>query len=114
MTGVTGDGLIYTENAVTNSKTVYASFGLEALSTDYYLWYQDNPGLSIPQFSPHNKRQNILHNIVDYLRTGTITGRVVQTATARRRPPAVPAPPCTSPAAARATCRAPSSAPHRH
>ena len=78
-----GDGLIYTENAATNSKTVYASFGLEALSTDYYLWYQDNPGLSIPRFSPYNKRQNILHNIVDYLRTGTISGRVVQTAGGR-------------------------------
>ena len=78
-----GDGLIYTENATTNSKTVYASFGLESISTEYYLWYQDNPGLSIPQFSPYNKRQNILHNIVDYLRTGTISGRVVQTAGGR-------------------------------
>ena len=86
----TDPGLIYYQDANTGSRVVYAAFGLEALSTDYYTWYSEtaaNPAFpngykigATAHFSPHNTRQNVLHNIVDYLRTGTITGVVVQSA----------------------------------
>ncbi len=75
-----GVGLIYSENPITatggtGSKVVYATFGLEALSTEYYRQtdaFKPNP---IAYFA-RNQRQNILHNIVSYLRTGSISGTI--------------------------------------
>ncbi len=76
-----GVGLIYTDNTGTGgngSKVVYSTFGLEALSTEYYKQtnaFKPNPII----YSPRNQRQNILHNIVSYLRTGTVLGTVRST-----------------------------------
>ena len=75
-----GIGLIYSENPITaaggtGSKVVYATFGLEALSTEYYKQTNTNAAKSIAYFA-RNQRQNILHNIVSYLRTGTISGTI--------------------------------------
>ncbi len=73
-----GPGLIYTDNTGTGgngSKIVYATFGLEGISTEYYrqtMAFKPNPYI----YEPRNQRQNILHNIVDYLRTGSIAGTV--------------------------------------
>lgn len=76
-----GAGLIYTDNTGlggNGSKVVYSTFGLEALSTEYYKQTNSNkPNPNI--YLPRNQRQNILHNIVDYLRTGTILGTVRST-----------------------------------
>ena len=76
-----GVGLIYTDNTGTGgngSKVVYATFGLEAISTDYYM--QTNVNKPNPyNYEARNQRQNILHNIVDYLRTGSIAGTVRST-----------------------------------
>ena len=77
---VGGIGLIYSENPTsvsggTGSKVVYATFGLEALSTEYYKQtntFKPNP---VAYFA-RNQRQNILHNIVSYLRTGSIAGTI--------------------------------------
>jgi len=78
-----GVGLIYTENPLsatggTGSKVVYATFGLEALSTEYYKQtasFKPNPVI----YEPRNQRQVILHNIVSYLRTGSIVGTIRST-----------------------------------
>ena len=74
-----GAGLIYTESPTatggTGSKVVYATFGLEALSTEYYKQtsqFKPNP----IEYAARNQRQNILHNIVSYLRTGSISGTI--------------------------------------
>ena len=75
-----GVGLIYTENPITatggtGSKVVYSTFGLEALSTEYYkqtISFKPNPVVYLPR----NQRQNILHNVVNYLRTGSISGTI--------------------------------------
>jgi len=76
-----GVGLIYSENPIgatgggTGSKVVYATFGLEALSTEYYKQtdsFKPNPIV----YAARNQRQNILHNIVSYLRTGSISGTI--------------------------------------
>ena len=81
--GPGGVGLIYTENPVTaaggsGSKVVYATFGLEALSSEFYK--VTNPLAPNPVvYNPRNQRQNIIHNIVDYLRTGTIAGTIRST-----------------------------------
>ena len=81
--GPGGVGLIYTENPLTatggtGSKVVYATFGLEALSTEYYK--VTNPLAPNPVvYNPRNQRQSILHNIVDYLRTGSIAGTIRST-----------------------------------
>ena len=85
-----GNGLIYFQDNSTGARVVYAAFGLEGISTDYYVWKSDLPPNGAEpgtykanvtlHFTPHNQRQNILHNIVDYLRTGTITGQVFQNA----------------------------------
>jgi len=75
-----GVGLIYSENPVgaaggTGSKVVYATFGLEALSTEYYK--QTGTFKPMPVvYLARNQRQNILHNIVSYLRTGSISGTI--------------------------------------
>jgi len=78
-TAAGGAGLIYSENPTatggSGSKVVYATFGLEGLSTDYYRQtnqFKPNPIV----YAAHNQRQNILHNIVSYLRTGSISGTI--------------------------------------
>ncbi len=77
--GAGGVGLIYTENPAatggSGSKVVYATFGLEALSTEYYKQtasFKPNPIV----YAARNQRQGILHNIVSYLRTGSISGTI--------------------------------------
>ena len=78
-----GVGLVYTESPLsaaggTGSKVVYASFGLEALSTEYYKQinqFKPNPVV----YEPRNQRQSVLHNIVSYLRTGSIVGTIRST-----------------------------------
>ena len=74
-------------NGGTGSRVVYAAFGLEALSNDYYSsdcphpTPTQNPDLHhmIPLVIPRNPRPAILHNIVNYLRTGRISGTITQT-----------------------------------
>jgi hypothetical protein len=81
--GVGGAGLIYTENPITaaggtGSKVVYSTFGLEALSSEFYrqtLSFKPNSDIYLVR----NVRQGILHNIVSYLRTGSIVGTVRST-----------------------------------
>ena len=77
-----GAGLIYTETPLTaaggGSKVVYATFGLEALSAEFYrrtISSKPNPDV----YELRNVRQGIIHNIVSYLRTGTITGTIRST-----------------------------------
>jgi len=79
-----GVGLIYSESPLgttgggTGSKVVYATFGLEGLSTEYYKQtasFTPNPIV----YAGRNQRQNILHNIVSYLRTGSISGTIRST-----------------------------------
>ena len=74
----------------TGGRTVYAGFGLEALSNDAYSSDGSNPSTGvppnpplityIPTVAPRNPRANILHNIVGYLRTGSVSGIITQTA----------------------------------
>jgi len=80
-----GIGLVYYDNPVTaaggtGAKVVYSAFGLEALSTDYYGRYVTAFNLNTKFYLPRNQRQNVLHNIVCYLRTGTVQGTVKATA----------------------------------
>ena len=78
-----GVGLIYTEslfnaNGGTGSKVVYATFGLEAVSSEFYRQttiFKPNPDV----YETRNVRQGLIHNIVSYLRTGTITGTIRST-----------------------------------
>lgn len=75
-----GVGLVYysdTATGGTGAKVVYASFGFEGLSTDYYSIDIGNPATRY--YLPHNQRQNMLHNIVCYLRTGTVSGTIRST-----------------------------------
>gem|GEM_PF-1976542 len=82
--GPGGVGLIYTENPITaagggtGSKVVYATFGLEALSSEFYKVtsvFKPNPVI----YNTRNQRQSIIHNVVDYLRTGSIVGTIRST-----------------------------------
>ncbi len=73
----------------TGGRTVYAGFGLEALSNDAYSSDGSNPSTAVPPNPPlityiptvaaRNPRANILHNIVGYLRTGSVSGIITQT-----------------------------------
>ena len=73
-------------NGGTGSRVVYAGFGLEGLSQDYYSSASPNPSTSpaydqlIPQVFVRNPRSEILHNIVSFLRTGRVSGTITQTA----------------------------------
>ena len=80
-----GIGLVYYDNPVTaaggtGTKVVYSAFGLEALSTDYYGRYVTAFNINTKFYLPRNQRQDVLHNIVCYLRTGTVQGTVKATA----------------------------------
>ena len=72
------DGLIFYQNPTTGSKIVYSSFGLETISQEvyYYLPGVVNKYQFPPFYVPHNQRSSFMHNIVCYLRTGTISGEV--------------------------------------
>ncbi|MGQ9880541.1 MAG: carboxypeptidase regulatory-like domain-containing protein [Armatimonadota bacterium] len=61
-------GLIYWFDAGTGGKVVYASFGLESLNRRYYTL--DNVAYGL------NVRGKLMHNIICWLRTGTLTGTV--------------------------------------
>ena len=69
-------------NGGAGSRVVYSAFGLESMSTDYVSTDAPDPGVPnvIPPVLPHNARQQILHNIVCYLRTGSVSGVITQTA----------------------------------
>ena len=72
-------------NSGTGSRTVYAAFGIEAMGSDYYASISPAPPSTTippipPPVIPRNPRQAILHNIVCYLRTATVTGLITQTA----------------------------------
>jgi len=73
-------GLIYSPNFTSplnqgfGSRVVFASFGLEGIGIEYYKVVIN----SVPFYVPRNQRPNLLHNIVNYLRTGTFTGRITQ------------------------------------
>ena len=69
-------------NGGAGSRVVYAAFGLEAMSTDYIASDAPDPAKPnrLPPVLPHNARQQTLHNIVCYLRTGGVSGIITQTA----------------------------------
>ena len=77
-----GAGLIYSETPITaaggGSKVVYATFGLEALSSEFYR-QTSVPKPNVDTYEVRNVRQGLIHNIVSYLRTGTITGTIRST-----------------------------------
>ncbi|MGI4790865.1 MAG: hypothetical protein ACRYFS_18695, partial [Janthinobacterium lividum] len=70
----------------TGSRVVYAAFGLEGLSNDYFTVQDPSPDATltnappfderIPPVAPRNPRPLIIHNIVNYLRTGYVTGNI--------------------------------------
>ena len=79
-------------NGGTGSRVVYAGFGLEGLSNDYYSSASPNPSAGainppnplplneiIPDVIPRNVRAAVLHNIVSYLRSGRVSGTITQT-----------------------------------
>ncbi len=100
--GASGGALVYHDdpfnaagshslpNGGTGSRVVYAGFGLEGLSEDYYSSASPNsssapingiiPDETIPDVFVRNPRTEILHNIVNYLRTGRVSGTITQTA----------------------------------
>lgn len=80
-------GLIYYENYTTGngnfdgprsagfgSRIVFGSFGMEGVSQEVYSFAIQTPKYD----STNNYRSKILHNIVNYLRTGTFAGRITQ------------------------------------
>jgi hypothetical protein len=74
--------MIYFEQPVTGTtpvpgtRTVFASFGLEALSNDYYI-HVDGTGTYNFHIESRNNRTMVMHGIVNYLRTGDIAGRIL-------------------------------------
>ena len=69
-------------NGGTGSRTVYGAFGLEAMSNDTYAPVAADSAFpfEVAPAAPRNTRANILHNILTYLRTGSISGLITQTA----------------------------------
>lgn len=61
-------GLIYWFDPGVGSKVIYASFGHEGLNRHYYVLGESGIG--------RNVREKLMHNIICWLRTGTIIGTV--------------------------------------
>jgi len=76
-------------NGGTGSRVVYAALGLDALTNDYSASVAPSTDANdmnapaydsrVPEVAPNNTRTEILHNIVDFLRTGQVTGTITQT-----------------------------------
>lgn len=78
----TSAGMVYYEAPSTSTapvpgtRTVFSSFGLEALSNDYYI-HTDGTGTYAFHIESRNNRTMVMHGIVNYLRTGDIAGRIL-------------------------------------
>ena len=68
-------------NGGTGGRTVFAAFGFEGLSSDASSSAVSDPNApnTVPSVIPDNPRPNMLHNIVDFLRTGSVSGVITQT-----------------------------------
>ncbi|BDI28268.1 hypothetical protein CCAX7_003190 [Capsulimonas corticalis] len=65
-------GLIYHEDTAGNGgRVIYAPFGLEGIGMEYY---RVTKGQDF--YLPYNMRPNLVHNVVTYLRSGTVNGQV--------------------------------------
>ena len=71
-----GPGALLYNNVGNGGKIVYGGFGIEGLGQDYYKYTDGTLG---DFFFPVNQRTNLLHHITSWLRTGTFTGKVLQT-----------------------------------
>jgi hypothetical protein len=69
-----GNAIQHYEDAATGQRVVYAPMGLEALFPD---WFAPPNTTNIIQFK--NRRTELVHNTICWMRTGAITGRVQDT-----------------------------------
>ncbi|MEO7718360.1 MAG: carboxypeptidase-like regulatory domain-containing protein, partial [Capsulimonas sp.] len=69
-------GLITHEDRAKGSRVVFSSFGLEGIGLEYYKVNNSKLG---DFYFVLNQRPRLMHNIVTYLRTGTITGTITDT-----------------------------------
>lgn len=67
-----GNVLTYYEDATTGARVVYSTFDLGALGSEVYKISVQNADF----YYPHNLRAEVMHNIVSYLRSGYITGKI--------------------------------------
>jgi hypothetical protein len=69
----TGPGLIYKDGiGSSQARVVYSSFGLEGMGIEYYKFVNNN----VTFYYARNQRPNILHNVISYLRSGSVTGTI--------------------------------------
>lgn len=77
--------LIYYINPTTGAIVSYSSFGLEAVSQQVFLFTPPPPagGTTLPPYwvTP-NQRTDLMHNMICFMRTGSLKGQVTSTATA--------------------------------
>ena len=57
--------------------TVYSAFGFESLSNDWFTYPLQNATPAVNIVTTLGRRAELMHNITSALRTGTITGRVI-------------------------------------
>jgi len=69
-----GSALVYNELA-SGGRTVFAVAGLEGLGLEFYQVTSTHR----THYFAHNQRPDVMHNIVEYLRTGTLSGSIVGT-----------------------------------
>ncbi|MEO7716983.1 MAG: carboxypeptidase regulatory-like domain-containing protein [Capsulimonas sp.] len=67
-----GGGLQYGVDPAAGSKTIFASFGLEGVGTEYYTRTFNG----VTYYFPYNLRPKLMHNIVTYLRTASFSGTI--------------------------------------
>ncbi len=66
--------LLHWSDPTTGAEVVYCPAGLEAFNTDAYMEYHTGSGPAPMAF--RNKRAEIMHNIICWLRTGTVFGTI--------------------------------------
>lgn len=67
-------GLLYYVDANSGARVVLSSFGLEGMGIEYYKVTVNK----VDYYLPYNNRPNVLYNATEFLRTGTVSGTIVE------------------------------------
>ena len=70
-----GSAVLHYSDTITGQRMVFTPCGMEGITSDFYFWPLPDPAQN-PMVVSKSRRAILMHNIVCWLRTGTINGNV--------------------------------------